>query len=57
MTITNGNRKVSIRTNDGSFFAILIVNANEQDGGDVVASRSFSTLKGAKRWAQQQIES
>jgi hypothetical protein len=50
-----GSKQVRISNNDGSFYAMYLVNCNEAEGGQVQLAKSFSTIGGAQRWATKLV--
>ncbi len=56
MMIQNGSRAVTIRNNNGGFYAVSLVNfTGDVAGATVQQGKSFATLAGAERWAKKQV--
>ena len=54
--IQEGSKAVTIRNQEGSFFAISMVNfTGDVRTATVQQSKWFNTLNGAERWARKQV--
>ncbi len=56
MMIQNGSRAVTIRNNNGAFYAVSLCNFKDiVETATVLQGKSFATLAGAERWAKKQV--